>query len=663
MNLRMRLLLLLILPVFLVWGGVNIYSYYNARNILQAQITDTLSYAVESNSHDIYNLLKPNEAAVSMIADYMNESGIPQTDEIRFLKHIKASWPGIQSAYTGYAALKSADSQGVTEKEKPAGYDPKTRDWYKAAMTADGVAYTPIYEETKSKRLAVGVVKKIVQGGQSVGVAGITLDVDAIRDIAKNFRMAQTGYAAVLDNQGNLVYYPDATLKDNISDIENGALASFRDKLLDGQKEVQQGKVNGREMLMASSPIGTTGWTFAVFVPAEELLAPINALGKVFIVSFVFGILILIGLIVWITTKIVVRVRYLEKFMEEVSVGHLSEASGEAAVTDAGDEIDRLLYRCIQMKSNLRNVIHNIDISAKELTSSSDVVKVNSAQSAEASTNVANSVSIVSQQIEKQVGSFAEISELTKNIAEHVSGVAATVDDTRGVAAHAADATAKGDGLIRQAVGQMDNMSKTARTAQDTSAVLEDSSTKIGQIVELISGIAGQTNLLALNAAIEAARAGEAGKGFAVVADEVRKLAEQSDQAARQISELITQNRRDIDGVVSSIAATIENVQQSTEAVYAAGKEFKQISALVDTVSQQMISTREAMQKLTESSRQIASSAEAASRVGSESMGEVHNVSAAAEEQSAAISEIAVSIDKVFELAQALEEVVKAFKL
>ena len=185
-----------------------------------------------------------------MISSYMGDSGVSQAAELNFLRHIKASTEGVQSAYTGYANLTSADSQGVTEKEKPAGYDPKTRAWYKAALAADDTVYTPVYKESKTQKLAAGVVKKINRDGQTVGVAGITLDVDAIRQIAEQFRIGETGYAAILDEKGGLIYYPNAELSDNINDIENGALAAYSPTFMSGQKAVQQGKIGSQDFLM-----------------------------------------------------------------------------------------------------------------------------------------------------------------------------------------------------------------------------------------------------------------------------------------------------------------------------------------------------------------------------------------------------------------------------
>ena len=128
-----------------------------------------------------------------------------------------------------------------------------------------------------------------------------------------------------------------------------------------------------------------------------------------------------------------------------------------------------------------------------------------------------------------------------------------------------------------QAIGQMKNVGQGAQKAQGAAGDLEAGSRQIEAIVGLISNIAGQTNLLALNAAIEAARAGEQGRGFAVVAEEVRKLAEQSEQAARQIKDLIGKNDANIRNVVEVISHTIQDIDTGVTLVGKAGDGFGDI--------------------------------------------------------------------------------------
>jgi len=659
--LRTKLLVLLLVPMVFILGGVSIYSYYGARNLLNDQIRQTAIYIVNSNSVKMYSSLKEKEALVSMTADFLGGKEVSKVDEIDFLKHIKASCPGVQSAYTGYANLEAADSQGVTEKEKPVGYDPRIRDWYKSAVAADTVAYTPIYEAS-DKSLSAGVVKKIMRNGQFVGVAGITLDINPIRKLAQEFKLAETGYAAILDAKGNFVYHPEFGLTDNIAEVENGVLEKYSQIFMNGETSVQTANINGKEIMMAASPIGSTGWTFMTFVPQKEMLEQVTVLGKNFFVAGIAGLFLLTGIIIGITMKIAARIKMVEIMAEQVANGDLSVGADRTNVR-FGDEIDNLINNFGRMKWNLRELIQRVYHSAEQVVDSSEQVKLNSSQSATASVNVAESITLISQGLENQASSLNSIVTVVSGIAKNIEGAAASAADIKTVAEKATKTSNVGQGLIDQAVEQMDNMVQTARLAQETSGKLEQSSMEIVQIVELISNIAGQTNLLALNAAIEAARAGEQGRGFSVVADEVRKLAEQSDLAAKKIAILIQEHNQGINNVVSSIELSIDNVDQGVRIVNLAGAEFKRITSLITVVSEQVRSISSLMQPLSAGSKAIVVSIDEANQQSHNSMGAVQTVSAAAEQQSAALEEISKTCMNLADLSEELKEQVQKFKL
>ena len=662
-SLKTRLLTVLIVPILLIWGGVNIYSYNQSETMLEKQIMDTLSYAAASSSERIYNELKSKEEAAEVTAIYLGNSGLDQQAEMMYLRSVKMATDGVQSVYTGYADKTAADSQGVTEKDKEAGYDPTTRTWYKTAMATNGIAYTPVYEESKTKKLAAGIVHKITRNGNPVGVTGITLDVEAIRQVAQDFKLGENGYAAIVGQDGSLIYYPGASLRDNLKEIYNGALASAGDKLLGGQATMLHHEIGGQEYLMAAAPIGTSGLTFIVFVPEDEMMAPVYTLGWIYVTSCLFGILVLVGLVIWVTGRIVGRLDHLEGLAARISDGDLRDGIEEQNLSTDGDEIDRLLLRYVQMKRHLREVIKGVRNSAEELVEASGRFNEITSQSAQASTTVAESITVVGEQMAGQVKNFTEISGLSDQVAGHIENVSGNIETTQKAALDAAAATETGNRIISEIGTKIQAMSETSQVAHETSGALEDSSQKIAQIVELISGIAGQTNLLALNAAIEAARAGEHGRGFAVVADEVRKLAEQSDEAAGQIAGLIQQNGKDIQNVVVSIEQSQQNVQESVEAVDLAGREFQEISKRVTELNTRMENITAAMRELATASRKIANSAENANTQAECSMDEARNVSASAQEQSAAITEIANASVRLADLANGMQQTVKRFQV
>ena len=192
---------------------------------------------------------------------------------------------------------------------------------------------------------------------------------------------------------------------------------------------------------------------------------------------------------------------------------------------------------------------------------------------------------------------------------------------------------------------------------------LAERSTEIGQISDTISDIASQTNLLALNAAIEAARAGEAGRGFSVVAEEVRKLAEESNSAALRIAELITDIQKDTDQAVSRMSHGTEVVKAGQAVVTNAGEAFNNI---VDAVSNLADHSRDILNEATSSSSNAANlvnTMAALEKTGREVASETESVSAATEEQAASMDEIATASRKLAELSVALQNATDKFKI
>lgn len=661
LQLRSKMLILLIIPMLFIFGGMSYYSYRESRNLLNNQIMQTASNIVESNSNNIYSSLKEKEVLASITAQVLGNKVLTQQEEIAFLKQVKASWPGTQSAYTGYENMTCADSQGVTEKEKPKGYDPRGRDWYKVALHSNGVGYTEIYEST-SKELSAGVVKKITRDGKVVGVVGIGMDIEPIHKLAKEFTIGKTGYAMILDAKGNFVYHPKFGLKDNVLLAENGSLAEYGKMVMTGTTSAGTVVLGGVDTLVASSPIGKTGWTFVVVVPKAEMLEQINLLGMHSLISSIIGLLLLGIIILVITLRIVRRIKVLEEMAENVANGDLTIAS-ENRLNKTGDELDKLRGSFTHMTVNLRQLISHVHSSAVRVANSAQQFSESSQQSAEASCSVAASITTVTQGAETQVNSLSEVSTVVMEMSTSIENVANTANGMSNVAEKAIVATDAGQYAIDKAVSQMDSMVNAARKAKDTSGELENSSKQIGEIVGLISTIAGQTNLLALNAAIEAARAGEQGRGFAVVAEEVRKLAEQSESAAQQITVLIQKNHQNINNVVESIDTAISNVDEGVIVVSSAGREFKQISQFVKDVVNQVKGISSSLEQLSSGSQRIVASVNRVGRTSQDATGELQNVSAAVEEQSAAMQEIASTCGMLSQLSEELKKQVDKFKI
>lgn len=327
------------------------------------------------------------------------------------------------------------------------------------------------------------------------------------------------------------------------------------------------------------------------------------------------------------------------------------------------DEIGQLAEAMASMRATLRTVLKQVNESAEQVAASSEELTASAEQSAQAVTQVAGSINDVAQGAEKQLKAVDETSAVVEQISAGIQQVAASANQVAGNSFQAAEKAKEGDKSVENAVSQMAQIEQTVSNSAQVVAKLGERSKEIGQIVDTISGIAGQTNLLALNAAIEAARAGEQGRGFAVVAEEVRKLAEQSQEAAKQIAALIGEIQGDTNKAVIAMGEGTREVEVGTAVVTTAGQAFKEITALVTQVSEQVKEISAAMQQMAGGSQQIVESVREIDRHSKMAVGQAQSVSAATEEQSASLEEIASSSQSLAKLAQELQTAVTHFRV
>lgn len=357
--------------------------------------------------------------------------------------------------------------------------------------------------------------------------------------------------------------------------------------------------------------------------------------------------------------------------------GPLNAATAHLGVMAGGDYTKNVDPRFLQRKDefgvmagafdkltlSMRGIVGHISQSASQVAASSEELTASAQQSADAANNVAQSIQQVASGSEKQMQTVNDTSAVVQEISATLEEVAATAAEMSEMAGKTTKITQAGQGSVDQAVSQMAEVGREAQGAQKAAEALKAGSQQIGEIVNLISSIAGQTNLLALNAAIEAARAGEAGRGFAVVAEEVRKLAEQSDEAARKITDLIGKNNVSISNVVDTIDTAIHAVGQGVELVNVAGKNFAEIGSQVDSLARQVAIIAKSINEAANGSQKIVASIRDVEGVSRDAAAEAQNVSAATEEQSASMEQIASSSQALAKLAEELQSSVAVFKI
>lgn len=342
-------------------------------------------------------------------------------------------------------------------------------------------------------------------------------------------------------------------------------------------------------------------------------------------------------------------------------------ASGDLRVeklpVNRKDELGDLARSVNSMVGNLYELIGNVSATAVQVAASSEELSASTEQAAISTGHVTETIQEVATGAELQLQRTQESELAIEGMTVGIQRIAETSVAVAETSLQSALEAEQGNELIQQAERQMRMIVETVNEFAGGLNMLEQRSQEIGAIVEVITGIAAQTNLLALNAAIEAARAGEHGKGFAVVADEVRKLAEQSGHSAGRIEQLIQAIQEETSRATNSMEDVILEVQSGTNVVHVAGNAFHRILTAARQVSEQVQDVTASSQEMSAGSQEVAHAVEEVTRIARGSAGNALLVVASSEEQLAVIEEISRSAEALSQMALELQEKVGKFKV
>ncbi|GIN83005.1 methyl-accepting chemotaxis protein TlpC [Bacillus sp. J5TS4] len=392
----------------------------------------------------------------------------------------------------------------------------------------------------------------------------------------------------------------------------------------------------------------------------QSILASLTqSLFTQFAIVLVIVIIVSVILVLVFTRKINKRLNALKSAFESAGNGDMTiEVSDKT-----GDELSELSVYYNKMRMKLNDTIQTVQQSALQLASASQQLSAGAEETNQASEKITEAVQQIANGAQDQItrieNSESSLKQASADIRD-ISANTAAIADKGQLAQSKADI---GQKEIANVQAQMDAIHQSIQKSGEIIHQLDGRSKQIEQILSVITQIADQTNLLALNAAIEAARAGEQGKGFAVVADEVRKLAEESQQSAGQISKLIIEIQKDMNRSARSVEHVKTEAAEGVTMIQRTRDAFKEIAAATGEISAEISDLSASVTNISASAHQINDSFAANTADIKESTKNTRQAAALTEEQFAAMEEITAASETLSQLAEELTGIISQFKM
>ncbi|WP_433944583.1 methyl-accepting chemotaxis protein [Paenibacillus sp. SN-8-1] len=393
---------------------------------------------------------------------------------------------------------------------------------------------------------------------------------------------------------------------------------------------------------------------------SKDTSALVSSVKTTLITVSLIAILLAVIIGVIISRLISQSVKALAQSAEKIAEGYLDQ---EDITVKSRDEIGDLARSFNQMKMNLRNVISQVGFNTEQVAATAEELSANAEQTGRATEQITISMQEAATGSEKQVYSAHEATQAVGEISKGMEQAESSIRAVTGLTDLANEKAGQGNAVVNEAIRQMNLVQQSVKTSAEVVNSLSEKSSEIGLIVQLITQIAGQTNLLALNASIEAARAGEQGKGFAVVAGEVRKLAEQTTEAAAQIRDLILEVQSEAERAVLSMNEGTEVFQEGIKQVDRTGEVFTDILSSIGQVSSETRDVSSVVEQANASARMMVEIMENIALIAEQSSANTQNVAASAEEQNASMEEVASSAEALSKMSQELQALVSQFKV
>ncbi|AZK48122.1 methyl-accepting chemotaxis protein [Paenibacillus lentus] len=638
-------IILLIPPLVL-----GVLATKSARSGIQEQITHSATESIKLADSMINDLVQPKLHDAHIFAEKLQGNLLGEE-----------MLAGTRSSFEQYADLhpetsliyygtKEGKSLIIPEPQGMTDFDPRERPWYEAAMKEPGKAVVsrPYLSADDNKEITISVSMATADGS---GVFGIDLKLENIRETFSGIKVGKEGYAILLDGEQHVIVHP-------VSNAGEKASESAEQRMYESDYGEYTFVSEGEHKYMTYITNALTGWKIGGTIYLSEID---DATKPIIYNTLLTGIVcLLVGFvfIYFMIQSIIKPIRRLKEQAQSVSEGDLTQV----IQVNSNDEIGDLAAAFQIMQQKLRSLIGKVGEGAERVARSSGELTSSSEQTAETSHHIAQAVQEIAGGAERQTLGLEQNAAALDEIARGVMLIAERTNAVAELAKHSSAQAEEGSRSVEQAGNQMGSIYQSVEQSNGMIRSLYDRTREIGEITKLIGDVAGQTNLLALNAAIEAARAGEHGSGFAVVANEVRKLAEQSEQSALQINTLLDGIQRDAEDSVQTMTRVTSEVEEGLNISVTTMQRLEQAMGGIRETTPQIAEIAATAQQISASVQQIVATANELSMIATGNASAAQEVAASSEEQLAAMEQISASAQALSEMAVELEETIGHFK-
>ncbi|MFP3421144.1 methyl-accepting chemotaxis protein [Bacillus sp. SIMBA_154] len=641
-------LVVLILPTV----ALTISAFFTSKTELDKQIMGSAMSQVNAFDTLINENIGNKADAVTLFTDSLKASNLQEKNRNATIKELqqygKINEKDVSAIYAG--SEKGLFMQYPVQK-MPDGYDPRERPWYQEALNAESgkQVITKPYVAASTGKMVITIAQKMKDGS---GVIGLDMEIDSLLQKLKEIKIGQKGYAFIMEKDKTVL--ADPTQKPGSQVNENLANIIFKNKEGSGSYSLK-----GTDKKVAYVTNELTGWKIGGTMLVSEVEDAAKPVFHTAIIVFSVTLIVAGTLIFFIVRSISKRLSNLARFSKKVSNGDLRDK----LQIQSDDEIGQVGKGFNTMIDSLRSLIGAVQTSVENVASSSEELTASAGQTSKATEHITLAIEQFSSGNESQNDkvelSSDELEEMNRGL-QHMNESAESITAS---SIKSTDIAGEGGQLVEKTASQMNVIDQSVKKAENVISALESKSKDITQILGVINGIADQTNLLALNAAIEAARAGESGRGFSVVAEEVRKLAVQSANSAKEIENLIKEIVQDIDVSQEVFTAVNREVQSGLSFTEQTRGSFHNIFEMTKEISDQLQTMNQTVVQLSKGSAHVSEAVREIADVSRESSANIQDIAASAEEQLASMEEISSSSATLSSMAEELRDLISKFKV